>query len=304
MLGAGLALFIVAASVSLARAARSSTVSGIRFAVAGLMLALLLGLALGVARAGAWAPRAWPHLIEAHLAFGLLGWVLMLVAAVAWQVVPMFQLTPGYPVWLRRGLPGLLFVSLGLSAVSPAVPPLGFAGEAGIAASVLVFAVVTLNLQRQRRRRVVDVTRDFWQLGMASLIGGVAVWAAAQVMPTWGASDAYPVSLGVLFIGGFASSVVNGMLYKIVPFLAWFHLQTQTQAPAGSIPTMKTLIPDRNARWHFRMHGVACAALVLEPLMPEVLGRAGGAALALSALLLAGNLLTAVRGFTRHGGRF
>jgi hypothetical protein len=65
----------------------------------------------------------------------------------------------------------------------------------------------------------------------------------------------------VLFIGGFAVSVVNGMLYKIVPFLAWFHLQAQLQAKAGSIPTMKDMIAERWMRWQFRLHLAACALL-------------------------------------------
>lgn len=304
MLGLGLAVFVVAASVGLAGAAHSATVTGIRFALGGLALTLLLGFALGLARAGAWAPEAWAYLIEVHLAVGLLGWVLTLVAAVAWQVVPMFQLTPAYPAWLTRGLPGMLFAALGVRAASPVVPALAPIADAAIAGIVLAFAVATLDLQRRRRRRVPDVTSDFWRLGKASLIGCVGVWAAAWDLAGWSASDAYPVVLGVLFIGGFATSVVNGMLYKIVPFLAWFHLQTQLQAPAGSIPTMKTMIPERDQRWHFRVHTLACLALVLAPIYPDTAGRTGGIALALSALLLGRNLLAAVRHFTRHGGRF
>ena len=98
---------------------------------------------------------------------------------------------------------------------------------------------------------------------MTSLIACVTVWIVAQFRPAWADSDAYPLLLGVLFIGGFAVSVVNGMLYKIVPFLAWFHLQAQLQARAGSIPTMKDMIAERWTRWQFRLHLAACGLLAV-----------------------------------------
>jgi hypothetical protein len=138
---------------------------------------------------------------------------------------------------------------------------------------------------------------------MASLIACVLVWLAARLWPAWADSDAYPLLLGVQFIGGFAVSVVSGMLYKTVPFLAWFHLQAQLQARAGSIPTMKEMIVERWMRWQFRLHLAACALLVGAAVQPQLVTVAGGV-LALSALLLWVNLLAAARRFSSHGGRF
>lgn len=81
------------------------------------------------------------------------------------------------------------------------------------------------------------------------------------ILAVWAYSDAYPLRLVVLFIGGLAISVVSGMIYKIVPFLAWFHLQAQLQARAGSIPTMKDMIQTRRMRGQFRLHLAACVLL-------------------------------------------
>jgi len=138
---------------------------------------------------------------------------------------------------------------------------------------------------------------------MASLIACVAVWLIAQFWPPWADSAAYPLLLGMLFIGGFAVSVVSGMLYKIVPFLAWFHLQAQLQARAGSIPTMKEMIAERWTRWQFRLHLTACTLLAAAVWWPQLTWAAGGT-LALSALLLWLNLLAAARRYSLHGGRF
>jgi hypothetical protein len=93
------------------------------------------------------------------------------------------------------------------------------------------------------------------------------------------------------------------MLYKIVPFLAWFHLQAQLQARAGSIPTMKEMIAERWMRWQLRLHLAACTLLVAAIAQPQLAMVAGGV-LTLSALLLWVNLLSATRRFSSHGGRF
>ena len=304
LLGSGFAGFLAAATLSLARAITGVTVGGMRLALASLGITALLGLALALLRAGWWTPPAVEAARVAHVAFGLLGWVLLLVIGVAYQVVPMFQITPPYPPRLSRWLAATLFALLLFHASTPMLPgvvtPIV---DACLAGGILLFALATLRLQWQRRRKLPDVTLDYWRLGMTSLIACDLVWLVAQFRPAWATSDAYPLLLGVLFIGGFAVSVVSGMLYKIVPFLAWFHLQAQLQARAGSIPTMKDMIAERGARWQFRVHLGACALLVASLFWPRLVWVAG-MMLALSALLLWSNLLSAVRQFSRHGGRF
>lgn len=93
------------------------------------------------------------------------------------------------------------------------------------------------------------------------------------------------------------------MLYKIVPFLAWFHLQAQLQARAGSIPTMKEMISASAMRGQFRLH-VAAGLLLMGALAWPSLSWPAGVALAGSALWLAANLASAVRRFRAFGGHW
>ena len=107
----------------------------------------------------------------------------------------------------------------------------------------------------------------------------------------------------MLFMLGFAASVVSGMLYKIVPFLAWFHLKTQTGAKVSAIPNMKEMIPDRLARLHFRLHLAALLLLLPAPFLPKSAAAPGLFLLAAGALRQELNLLHARRLFLRFGGR-
>ncbi len=309
LLACAFALFVLAAVFSLARAVAGVTVSGVRFALASLALVVALGLALALSRSSGWVFAETAAAIAAHAVLGLLGWVLLLVVGVAYQVVPMFQITPPYPPRFARWLAPMLFTLLVILALAPLLPQAAASvaaliAQVGLAAGILLFAIITLRLQSRRRRKLPDVSLDFWRVGMASLIASVAAWVLAQLWPAWADSSACPLLLGVLFIGGFAVSVVSGMLYKIVPFLAWFHLQAQMQARAGSIPNMKEMIAQRWMRWHFRLHLLACTLLACATIWPGLFAIPGGIATGLSAILLWLNLVAATRRYVRHGGRF
>ena len=303
LLTGGFATFILAASISLTRAVSGVTVVGIRFAMACLAITILLGLTLALLRTGWWNPEVAEAVLSTHAVFGLLGWVGLLIMSVAYQVVPMFQITPPYPPLLSRWLVAAMCLLLLLhTAATLFFPAARYLIDTALASGMLVFALTTLHLISQRRRKLPDVTLNFWRLGMASLVGCTLVWLPAQFYPPWGTHNTYPLLLGVLFVGGFSVSVVNGMLYKIVPFLAWFHLQAQLQAKAGSIPTMKDMIPGRWMHWQFRAHVCACVLLIAATFKPLAFALPAGITIGLSALLLWVNLLSAVRRYRRQGG--
>jgi hypothetical protein len=72
-------------------------------------------------------------------------------------------------------------------------------------------------------------------------------------------------TLSVLtFILGFAMSIILGMLYKIVPFLVWFHLfRGGVSAVKVGIPNMKEIIPERWMWWHLWLHVSTFFAVLL-----------------------------------------
>ena len=53
------------------------------------------------------------------------------------------------------------------------------------------------------------------------------LWFAGSLYPQFGAAPNQALMLGILMVHGMALSLINGMLYKIVPFLSWFHLQNR-----------------------------------------------------------------------------
>ena len=297
-----LGMFLTVMAIALLRTpARGMSIHVLRVAVLGLLvtvalgatLAVILGLSLNL-------PAGWSllALINVHVAWGLCGWALMLVIGVSYLVVPMFQLTPGYPAWLTRLLPAGLFAVLCLWTLQLA-PATGAAQawQSGVAlAGVLLagsYAVTTLWLQSRRRRRQTDVTFVFWRGAMLSLLAFALSWIVFAVVPTLGNDARAPVWLGVLALPGLFLSVITGMLYKIMPFLNWLHLQ-QGGGMGMALPNMKQMIPERALRGQMRLHFTALGLLLGTVLLPA-LALPAGLAFAASCLWLEWNLVGAAR---------
>jgi hypothetical protein len=301
-LGFAFSTFLVAAVGSLsASQVRHATTRAMRFAGTALAVAAGLGITLA-GTLGGFFNLPLNELVDLHVGWGLLGWVGLLVMGVAYQVVPMFQLTPAYPARLTRWLGGSVFLLLCGWSLAPQLPlPLAIWGTsltaAGLAIGFALFAGTTLYLHKKRRRKLVDVTLQFWRTGMLSLLAAIALWTVAQLTTAIAEHPRYPITLGILFMFGFAISVVIGMLYKIVPFLVWFHLQGRLPKDKPA-PNMKQIIPDRGSRRHLWMH-MATLLLLLGSLAWPQLIYVAGLTLGLASCMLWLNLFAATRLYRR-----
>ena len=294
LLGVTLTIFLMAAAHGLRRAPiAQATPRDLRLALVGLGLATSLGMALASTLAGGLSlPIA--TFVKLHVGWAWVGGSGMLLAATSWVVVPMFQITPKYPSWLTRHWAlvtgGALVVWSG--AVLAGLSLIEFGLVVVLAGLCATFAITTLQLQRQSRRAAPDSTTRAFQFAMVSLIGGVACVVAAHRAD----DELLPVLAGILILhGGFVGAMI-GMLYKIVPFLAWLHISQQ----GLKAPNMKKLQPDGPVRRHLIAHAVALAALLLGALTTNaLLARASGVLVMLEFALLLANLLAVLGAYRR-----
>jgi hypothetical protein len=130
---------------------------------------------------------------------------------------------------------------------------------------------------------------------MCCLLLAVAVLIAAVLLPTVADAPATAWLVGVLAIPGVFVSAITGMLYKIVPFISWLHLQRL--APLGTpVPNVNELLPGIDMQRQLWLHALAIALLLATALAPE-LARPAGAVFALASAWLAANLFRAARRF-------
>jgi hypothetical protein len=306
LLGAGFTIFLAAVAIALWRVKLpSATITGMRLAVLSLLVTVLLGVTLASGLMGFVGFNDLSILVDLHLGWGVLGWVGLLLLGVSFQVVPMFQVTPEYPDWMRSYMARGLFISLLAWSLVVVARILGFVP--GALADLLLFvagagfsafAFTTLDLQQQRKRRVPDVTLMFWRLGVLCVLLAFLFWVAAHLFPALGRDHHYGLLLGVLLLFGAGISLVNGMLYKIVPFLSWFHLQNRQMRLmcwSVKVPNMKELVPDRLAKRQFYLHLGSLVLTLAATFQPHWLARPGALLFLLSNALLLANMARALR---------
>jgi len=136
---------------------------------------------------------------------------------------------------------------------------------------------------------------------MLSLLAFSVSWLAFEAWPPWGDSPSAPLWLGVLALPGLFLSVITGMLYKIMPFLNWLHLQQQG-GRAALLPNMKQMIPEAAMRGQMRLHFVALGLLLAAVPWP-VLALPAGLAFTASCVWLQWNLVGAARVYARFRDR-
>jgi hypothetical protein len=125
------------------------------------------------------------------------------------------------------------------------------------------------------------------------------MWSTATVFPVLAEVPGWSTALGVLIIaGGFVSFIV-GMLYKIVPFLAWLHLQN-LGGGAVAAPPMNRILGDAEMRGQVRAHFAAVGALFAACWQPGWLARPAGVMAAVASAWLLFNLARAFSRYRRH----
>jgi len=304
LLGSAGFVFLSAIGAAIARPAPAGAkplLEGVRYAAAALAITIAIGAALALYLGGVGSVNA-PLLTDIHATWGLVGWVIVLTAAVSFQVIPMFQGTATYPRLLETWLPPLVFVLLfGWSAAKLLDAAWWrLACEIGIGALLLLYVATTVSWLGRRKRKADTGTR-YWLLAMGSLL----LAALLHFIPfelVFDSVDALPLLSGVLVIVGCAMSAVNGMLYKIVPFLVWYHLAHDERLPRERIPKMSAVLGESQAARQWRWHLAGLALLVLACLFPAVLARPAGLFLMVALLLLARDVASAALLYARLRG--
>jgi len=205
-----------------------------------------------------------------HALFALWGWVGLLIVGVSFQVIPMFYVTFEIERKYQYLLVFGIFGSVVFKAFFPYLPPF-------FALFYLLFALLTLIQLFKRKRTLLEPSILFWYFGLLFLAVSSFLFLFAQGLDL--------VGVVLLFLFGFAMNIIFAMLYKIIPFLVWFHISSRG---FFDIPTMKEMIDPNLAYFQLAVTLTAfLMALLYLPLVAPLL--------LLSFLLLLFNLLKPIR---------
>lgn len=177
---------------------------------------------------------------DIHLKVMLFGWVFLLYSGVIYKILPMFYVAREYPLWVKNGLYIAISTLLMLLFLSTIYELTSVKMIINILLATLLgsFALLTLFILKRRKRARLDVTVNFFYFANGNLLLGCALWIASIIF-----GFNIDFLLAVVFGLGFVYAIVNAMLYKIIPFLTWFHLSSSFvyEAEMGEVMKIKRM---------------------------------------------------------------
>jgi cbb3-type cytochrome oxidase subunit 1 len=227
VLAIGVGLFVFNIARTLRRAPRRNVVAGgITAALVWLSLGVLAGLYVAAAKCWTFSPFDTVAQMHAHAHLGVIGFFVMMIVSVSYKLAPMFALSEVQSerrAWwsvrlLNVGLAGLFLTILLRSAWK-------LAWALVILAALGVYVWELASILRARKRPVLD-----WGLKyFLTAVGLLAPLAALAVVLCWPGLPATPLTTqlenvyGFLGLVGLVGLAILGFLYKIIPFLVWYH---------------------------------------------------------------------------------
>jgi hypothetical protein len=171
----------------------------------------------------------------------LWGWIGGLIASVSFQVIELFYTTPPYPKFFAWHFHILVFFFLLFSLLGASFPY-----RLPLSILYIIYALTTVYLLLKSKRRVLEYTPKFWLLGMGLLL-------LASVFFVFDEFLAFLVYFVLFF-----SSIILGMMQRIVPFLVWFHLSGFGLKDA---PLMFEILPPRRQAITFYSFLILCLSI-------------------------------------------
>ena len=230
----------------------TSTVKAMRlFSLAGL-ITLFLGLYLANSHINLTFDENYYSVVFLHILFALFGFALLLIMGVSFQVIPMFYVALDFPKFVQNKMPLILFILLFVSAVFLYLDINFFILKIIFATLIISFCFYGLKSLNNRRRPVFDATLWYWKFSLSSLIISMIIWIFNLFESNY--------ILAIVFAFGFLYSLLQGMVYKIIPFLSWFHLSSKGYF---KLPTIREFIDEKYIKIHFFVHFISIVFFIL-----------------------------------------
>jgi hypothetical protein len=220
--------------------------------------------------------------VNIHILFGLFGFSTIIIMGVAFQVIPMFYVAPDLPKSIQNKYPRVLLGMLILFALFSILKLDTYLIKIIFTILISVFAFYALKSLNNRRRPVFDVTLWYWKISLVSLIISMFLYI----------NHPDNLILPILFALGFLYSLLQGMIYKIVPFLSWFHLNSKGYF---QIPTLREFIKEDSIKIQLYIYMSSVFFFILSTILSSIFLYIGSGLFIVSNILLISNIIIAAK---------
>jgi hypothetical protein len=260
-----------------------------------LAITALSGLILGYNLGFPFINRIHFDYLKIHAHIGFIGWVLMVIMGVGLKLIPMFGLSHNYSTVPAKI--AFIAVNIGLLGTSIEWFMTGPAWLLKIYIVFLIFGLFAFIVQivmilKNRLKLTLDIGMKHSVVGfgyavIATLLGGLLAFSPPN---NESIRESTVLAYGLIIMVGFFSMLIVGQMYKIVPFLVWFHTFSD-RAGKEKVPLLKDLLNETLASIQFGILNAGILVMIGGTVLSnQTVQLIGFALFTISAILFAYNI--------------
>lgn len=235
--------------------------------------------------------------LKLHANVAFIGWVTMVIMGVSFKLIPMFTLSHGYELTLARWAFALInFGLLGINWIMHYANTGIYNLIFGIAITIglILYLIQIFIIFKKRIRKKLDAglkfsAVSFIMLGISTLLGFSFLFFDYENYTN------LTLIYGFMIIVAYISTLIVGQMYKIVPFLVWYH-KYSGKVGIEKVPMLKDMFNEKLADYnlYLMLAGIALSALAFL-LQLNFLLLIGFTTLFISSLIFSFNMLKVFR---------
>ncbi|GIV45880.1 MAG: hypothetical protein KatS3mg036_0698 [Ignavibacterium sp.] len=188
--------------------------------------------------------------LKLHVITAFVGWVGMVVMGVSFKLIPMFTLSHDYKLNLANW--AVVLINIGLLGVNWIMhyPDTQFYNAifgSMIFAGMLLYLIQIYIIFRKRIRKKLDVGLKLTAIALF-ILGITTLLNFSFLFFNYENVINLTLVYGILFLVGFASTLIVGQMYKIVPFLVWYH-KYSSKVGIEKVPMLKDMFNENLAEF-------------------------------------------------------
>jgi len=189
-------------------------------------------------------------LVQAHIAGTLGGYVLMTVMGISLVLIPMFSLSHGFSEIYLKIAYYLITAGISILILSSLLElEWGQAIGAGLSFLAILFFLYQIKVILSKR---VKKKGDAWSHSVMISLCFLFFTVMGMIALPFVEFDRFPLLLGFSFFFGFLAFLINGHIYKILPFLVWFK-KFSPLVGQEKVPMLHDMVQQKVANWQFRL---------------------------------------------------
>lgn len=188
--------------------------------------------------------------LKLHVITAFVGWVGMVVMGVSFKLIPMFTLSHDFKLKLAKW--AVVLINIGLLGVNWIMhyPDTQFYNAifgSMIFAGMLLYLIQIYIIFRKRIRKKLDAGLKFTAIALF-ILGITTLLNFSFLFFNYENVVNLTLVYGILFLVGFASTLIVGQMYKIVPFLVWYH-KYSSKVGIEKVPMLKDMFNEKIAEY-------------------------------------------------------